>query len=106
MVNENKGLDSRISPMYGRAPYIALVDIGPNGNIVAVNITPNPAINTQRGAGQIITQYILSSGASIIIASNMKPHIHEFLKQYGIQVITVPPGIPLRQALKSIGVIV
>ncbi len=104
VVDEDNGLDSRISPTYGRAPYIALVDLDPQGNIVAVNIVPNPAVNTPQGAGPATTQYILSTGATTIIASNIGPNAQAFLRQYGVQVVTVPPGTPLKQALRTIGI--
>ncbi len=102
VVDENRGLDSRISPVYGRAPYIALVDLDQNRNIASINIVPNPALNTQQGAGIATTQYILSTGATTIIASNIGPNTQAFLRQHGVQVITVPPGTPLKQALTQL----
>lgn len=104
VIDEDKGLESTISTVFGRAPYIAIIDVNREGNILSLNITHNPSLNMPQGAGRAMVQRIISMGASTLIVSRMGPHVQQLLQQYGIQMVTVPPGTPLRQALRYLGV--
>ena len=104
VVDEDKGLESTISAVFGRAPYIAVIDVNQEGVILSLSIIPNPSLNVPQGAGQVMVQRIISMSASTLIVSRMGPRVQQLLQQYGIQVVTVSPGIPLRQALRYLGV--
>jgi len=101
---DNRGLESTISPMFARSPYITIVDIV-NRRISKVNSIQNPYAQVSHGVGRIFTQWILSSGATAIIASNIGMNALSLLQQSGINVHIVAAGTRLMDALKSLGYI-
>ncbi len=103
-VEENNGLNSRISPRFGRCPFLAFVDIG-DGEVKAVNIIPNQAASMPTGAGMAVAQMVIASGASEVIGSNFGPNVSMAFQQAGLKVNTVEPFIPLGEALKKLGLI-
>lgn len=98
---DSNGLDSRISHMFARAPYIIVVDIV-NGVVSRMDSIQNPFIQIPRGAGRSFTQWILSIGANTVIASNIGMHMLEMLQRSGVKVHIVSPGTRLIDALKSL----
>ena len=100
----NRGLESTISPMFARSPYITIVDIV-DRRISRVNSMQNPYAQASYGVGRIFSQWILSSGATAIIASNIGMNALNMLQQSGIKVHIVAAGTRLMDALKSLGYI-
>ena len=101
---DNRGLESTISPMFARSPYITIVDIV-DRRISRVNSMQNPYAQALHGVGRMFSQWILSSGATAIIASNIGMNALNMLQQSGIKVHVVPAGTRLMDALKSLGYI-
>lgn len=98
---DSNGLNSRISPMFARAPYIIVADIV-NGVISRMDSVQNPFIQMPLGAGRLFTQWILSIGANTVIASNIGMHMLEMLQQSGVKIHIVSPGTRLIDVLKSL----
>ena len=103
-VDENAGINSRISARFARSMYIAIIDIS-NGKVSNVNIVPNPAANAMGGAGMMIAQWLVSSGVRIVIGSSYGPNAGGALAQAGITTHTVQPGIPIIEALRQLGLV-
>ena len=103
-VDENAGLNSRISAMFARAMYIAIVDVA-NGKVVNTNIVPNPAANAMGGAGMMIAQWLISNGVRIVIGPSFGPNASGALSQSGITSYTIQPGVPLIEALRQLGIL-
>ncbi len=103
-VEENNGLDSRISPRFGRCPFLAFVDIG-DGEVKAVNIVPNQAASMPMGAGLAVAQMVIASGASEVIGSNFGPNVSMAFQQAGLKTDIVEPFIPLGEALRRLGLL-
>jgi len=103
-VDSNTGLTSPISFRFARAPFIAVVDISEK-SIKNLKIISNPYAGALRGAGMGLGQWIVSSRASAVIASRLGPNIGFVLQQAGVKVFFVPPGTPLREALKQTGLV-
>ncbi|RLG80868.1 MAG: hypothetical protein DRO40_10535 [Thermoprotei archaeon] len=101
---DNRGLESTISPMFARSPYITIVDIV-NGQISNVDSLQNPYAQVPQGAGRLFSQWILSSGAIAVVTSNIGMNASQILQQSGINVHIVPAGTKLMDALKSLGYI-
>ncbi len=101
---DNRGLESTISPMFARSPYITIVDIV-NGQISNVDSLQNPYAQVPQGAGRLFIQWIMSSGAKAVITSNIGMNRSQILQQSGINVHIVPAGTRLIDALKSLGYI-
>jgi len=103
-VEDNSGLNSRISPRFGRAPFIAFVDLG-DGEVKAINIVPNQAANLPGGAGIMVAQWIISAQASDVIAPYLGPNVSMVFSQAGLRVHSIEPLIPLSEALRRAGLI-
>lgn len=103
-VEEDAGIDSRISQVFGRAPYFAFIDIV-EGEVKSIRVLPNPMASAPGGAGTTAAQWILSSGARSAIAPYLGPNVSMIFSQAGVQVYTVEPETPLSKALKRLGLV-
>jgi len=101
---DNRGLESIISPRFARAPYIVLIDIR-NGSIVNTHVIPNPVVSAPSGAGVAIAQWLISCGVKKVIATNIGYNAYEILKQAGISIHTIQPGIRVIDALRFLGLV-
>lgn len=102
-VDSNVGLNSPISFRFARAPLIAVVDtVG--GKVVNLKILENPYATAPHGAGMGLGQWIVASGVKLVIAPRLGPNISFVLQQAGVRVEIVPPGIPLSEALRRLGI--
>ena len=108
-VLNNAGINSVVSPYFGRTPYIAFVDIILR-HIDRVEIVPNPAASMAGGqgggAGFIVVQLILNSGARAVVTAAPAPNIAMKLQVMGIAIYRVQPGITVRDALRQLGLII
>lgn len=103
-VDDNNGLESHVSPVFARAPYVLFIDVI-NDSIANVYPIQNPYAMEGGGAGFSFTQFVAGAGARIVIASTIGPNAQAMLQQYGISVYTVPPGSRVIDALKGAGLI-
>ncbi len=103
-VDDATGLDSRVSMVFARAPYLLVIDIV-NGSVVNVQPVPNPYMNVGGGAGRWVSEWILSIGARIVIAPSVGPNVMGMLRQSGIAIYNIPPGTRVIDALRSLGLI-
>ncbi|HIP57423.1 MAG TPA: hypothetical protein EYH02_05090 [Ignisphaera aggregans] len=98
-VEEDRGLDSPIAMRFGRAPYLAVVDVSA-GYVTNLNIVSNAYASEERGVGVGIARWIVMIGASIVLGPHIGPNAMTILQQAGIRFIPVQPGTPLRTALR------
>lgn len=94
---ENKGLDSVVSPHFGRCPYFVLVELQ-DGEITEANAIPNPYYN-QHEPGQV-PGFIHSQGVDVMLTGGMGGRAIAFFQQYGIQAATGASGT-VRYALEQ-----
>jgi predicted Fe-Mo cluster-binding NifX family protein len=85
-VEDNRGLDARMSQHFGRCPYYLLVDVV-NGEIGEVKAVENPFYGSHGEPGEV-PSLIKKLGAQVIIAGGMGPKAIGFFEQFGIQVVT------------------
>ncbi len=87
--DDNNGLDSVVSPHFGRCPYYVLVDV--NGREVKqVNVVANP--NYGRHAPGTVPTFIQNQGADVMLAGGMGRRAIALFQQYGIQAATGAAG--------------
>ena len=103
-IEVDRGLDSPIAMRFGRAPYLAVVDISA-GHVMNLNIVPNVYVSEERGVGVGIAQWIVMIGASIVLGPHIGPNAMMILQQAGIRFIPIQPGTPLRIALRIAGLL-
>ncbi len=62
------------------------------------------AMNIPRGAGIQLAQWLLNSRVSIFITSNVGPNVEMVLRQAGVKIHIVSPGLILGSVLTSMGI--
>ena len=94
--NQN-GLDSPVSPHFGRCPYYILIDVE-GQEVEAVTAVDNP-YHGKHAPGQV-PGFIHSQGANVMLAGGMGHRAVSFFQEYGIEAVTGASGT-VRQALQS-----
>jgi len=95
--DSNNGLDSVVSPHFGRCPYYVLVDVD-GREVSEVSAVENPCYGQHR-PGEV-PGFIQSQGADVMLAGGMGRRAVGFFQQYGIQAVTGASGT-VRQALEQ-----
>jgi predicted Fe-Mo cluster-binding NifX family protein len=90
------GLDSPVSPHFGRCPCYILVDVE-GQEVTAVTPVDNPYYG-KHAPGQV-PGFIHSQGADVMLAGGMGRRAVSFFQQYGIEAVTGASG-SVRQALQ------
>ena len=95
--DDNNGLDSVVSPHFGRCPFYVLVDL--EGHEVSqVSAVENPYYGNHQ-PGQV-PGFINSQGASVMLAGGMGRRAIGFFQEFGIQAVTGAAG-SVRHALEQ-----
>ncbi len=93
-----EGLDARVSYVFGRAPYIVIVDLV-DEEVKDVKIENNPYAQSPGGAGPALAQYLIDKGVEVVIAGDVGPNAAMTLSGAGITVIPVMTGMTVREAI-------
>jgi predicted Fe-Mo cluster-binding NifX family protein len=92
-----QGLDSIVSPHFGRCPYFVLVDLA-NHDVQQVREVENPFFGHHQ-PGQV-PGFINSLGADVMLTGGMGARAIMFFQQYGIDGVTGAYGT-VRQSVES-----
>jgi predicted Fe-Mo cluster-binding NifX family protein len=95
--DDSNGLDSVVSPHFGRCPYYVLVDLD-GREVSGVSAVGNPCYGQHR-PGEV-PGFIQSQGADVMLAGGMGRRAIGFFQQYGIQAVTGASGT-VRHALEQ-----
>ena len=95
--DDNNGLDSVVSPHFGRCPYYVLVDIE-GQEVRRVNAVANPYYGHHQ-PGQV-PGFIQNQGADVMLAGGMGRRAIALFQQCGIQAVTGATG-SVRHALEQ-----
>ncbi|MEE9616989.1 MAG: NifB/NifX family molybdenum-iron cluster-binding protein [Anaerolineae bacterium] len=95
--DNNNGLDSVVSPHFGRCPYFVLVDVE-GREAKAVHTVPNPYYDHHQ-PGQV-PGFIHDQGANVMLTGGMGRRAITFFQQYDIQAVTGASGT-VRHALEQ-----
>ncbi len=95
--DDSNGLDSVVSPHFGRCPYYVLVDLD-GREVSRVSAVENPYYGHHQ-PGQV-PDFIQSQGADVMLAGGMGRRAIGFFQQYGIQAVTGASGT-VRHALEQ-----
>ena len=95
--DESNGLDSVVSPHFGRCPYYILVDLD-GKQVSQVNAVENPSYGQHR-PGEV-PGFIKEQGADVMLAGGMGKRAIGFFEEYGIQAVTGASGT-VRHALEQ-----
>ena len=69
----SEGLRSRVSYLFGRAPYIVILEVE-GKEIRDVKVESNPHAQLPGGAGPALAQYLLEKGVQVVLASDIGPN--------------------------------
>ena len=85
-----QGLDSPISPHFGRCPYYVFVDLGEQNTITNVKSIVNE--HAQKHDPGQLPAYIKDQGANVMISGGMGGRAVDFFHQFDITVATGASG--------------
>jgi len=94
---DDKGLDSVVSPHFGRCPYFVLVDLR-EGQVETARAVPNPYYNRHQ-PGQV-PGFIHSQQVDVMLTGGMGGRAITFFRQVGIEAATGASGT-VRHALEQ-----
>jgi predicted Fe-Mo cluster-binding NifX family protein len=95
--DNSNGMNSVVSPHFGRCPYYILVDLD-GQEVRRVNAVTNP--NYGRHAPGTVPTFIRDQGADVMLAGGMGRRAIALFEQYGIQAATGAAG-SVRHALEQ-----
>jgi predicted Fe-Mo cluster-binding NifX family protein len=95
--DDSNGLDSVVSPHFGRCPYFVLVDLEAR-EVKAVQAISNPYY-AHHQPGQV-PGFVHSQEADVMLTGGMGGRAIAFFQQYGIQAVTGAAG-SVRHALEQ-----
>jgi predicted Fe-Mo cluster-binding NifX family protein len=95
-----RGLDDFVSPVFGRCPSFTIVEVE-GKEIKGVKVLPNQYLSAPRGAGIATVQALANEGVRYILAGMFGPNVSAVASQLGIQMLTAPPGMKIRDAIKQ-----
>ena len=95
-----RNIDSNISPVFGRSPYIIIVELC-NNEIKKINTFENPA-RSEKGAGNLAAEFLVKKGIKVLISGEMGPIAFHILKNNDI---TVYKGASLN-AVKNVKLLI
>jgi len=87
-LQENNGLDSAVSPIFGRCPYFMLYDTETG----TFQIKKNSAKSAAGGAGVQAAQMVVNEGAQAVISGNLGPKAHSVLASAQIKIFQCESG--------------
>jgi len=80
-----KGLDSMLSPVFGRCAFFVIVDI--KNNEIKINKTiENKAVMQAGGAGIMAAQTVANEKVNAVISNSVGPRAFDVLNQLSIEV--------------------
>ncbi len=94
---DNNGLESVVSPHFGRCPHYILADVE-GQEVKAVQAVGNPYYG-QHAPGKV-PGFIHSQGVHVMLTGGMGRRAIGFFQQYGIEAVTAASGT-VRRALES-----
>jgi predicted Fe-Mo cluster-binding NifX family protein len=95
--DDNNGLDSVVSPHFGRCPHYILAEVE-GQEVKAVQTVDNPYYG-QHAPGQV-PGFIHSQGVHVMLTGGMGRRAIIFFDQYGVEAVTGASGT-VRHALES-----
>ena len=87
--DDRSGLDSVVSPHFGRCPHYILVDVD-GREVKAVNAVDNPYYG-QHAPG-VVPSFIHSQGVDVMLTGGMGGRAIAFFEQLGIEAVTGASG--------------
>ncbi len=89
-------LESEVDPRFGRCAYFIIVET----DTMDFEAIPNQFAMAAQGAGIQAAQFIISKGVRKIVSGDFGPNSAGILSSAGIELIRVPPGTKVKDAVE------
>jgi len=89
VVDENKGLESRISEHFGHAPYFVIVD-SVDGEVKNIETVENPYAGLH--AHDELVDFLKGKGVEMVVSSHMGEHMMDAFDEAGIDIVIGAEG--------------
>ena len=89
ITTEKKGLNSNLSPVFGRSPYITIVNSG--NNEIKKEISIENPVRFEKGAGNLLAEFLVNKRIDTLISGEMGPVAFYILQNAGITVYKASP---------------
>ncbi len=99
-LDTSEGPNSRVSYLFGRAPFIAIAEVQ-DQKLIDLRVESNPYAQIPGGAGPSLVQYLRSMGVQMVLASDVGPNAASILSASGMMWIPVPAGITVQEAIET-----
>lgn len=84
IITEEKRLDSNVSPVFGRSPYIIFVNLE-NNEIIKETSIENP-FRFEKGASNLLSEFLVDQSIDVLISGEIGPIAFYILNNAGIKV--------------------
>ncbi len=91
------GLDDKAHDLFGRCDYFLIIDLE-TGETKSVK---NEFASVSTGAGTACAQIMFDEGVEAVVSGKAGPNAYEVLKQAGIDIFLLPPGLKVKDALEK-----
>lgn len=103
-VDEDKGIDSPVSQVFARAPYLLVLDVV-DGRVENIEVISNPLLNMGGGLGSLVADWAVSNGVRVVVGPIFGPNVEQVFKIAGIKMIIAQPGRRVSEILKEKGIL-
>jgi len=97
-IEDKGGLNTKMDPRFGRAPYFLVVDFDTNK---VIGQYENIYSDSAHGAGTGAAAAMSSNGVHAVISGRFGPKAHSALGQLDIEMLIAPEGITASEALNK-----
>jgi predicted Fe-Mo cluster-binding NifX family protein len=99
-IQEDKGIDSPVTPHFGEAPFFLFVDV--EGKTIRKWFTrPNPALSLDRKRGVTISETILSEDATTLLTAEIGEGPYHILRDSFVEIYELPEKAVVKEALNT-----
>lgn len=96
----HKGLEDKLSKVYGKTKTFTLVDIE-DGEVKNVRIVDNPGVTYNQGSGPIASKTLAEMKIDLVIASQLGPGASELLRCHKINTMLADVNSTISEAIKD-----
>jgi cation diffusion facilitator family transporter len=99
-IEDNKGLESRINPHLGKAPYFLFVDIE-KGKVKNWFVSQNPSVDLEKKRGITSAYFLIGHKVNALLTKDLGEGPFHVLKDNLVKIYKIPENTDIRQILDA-----
>jgi predicted Fe-Mo cluster-binding NifX family protein len=99
-VEQNEGLDSKISPHFGKSPYFILIDLTEN-RPTSWSVVENPGEKTDKKKGIEAAHLLIEHKADVVLANEVGEGPYHVLRDSSIRILELDAKSEIKQVLDA-----